>query len=111
MKSTMVFELTYVLRRQHVRQSRLATDQKFETLRAIQPSLQGTPRHGAGTAQSVLRLDTGWKVRRLKPGGGQIFCTRPDRPWGAHSLLHNAYHDFPGGYTGRGVALNTHPHI
>jgi hypothetical protein len=32
---------------------------------------------GAGIAQSVSRLATGWTVRGLNPGGG----SRPDRPW------------------------------
>ena len=39
MNSTVVFELKYVLSQKHVRQSCLAADQKFEALRAIQPSL------------------------------------------------------------------------
>jgi hypothetical protein len=30
------------------------------------------------------------------PGGGEIFCTRPDRPWGLPSLLYNGYRVFPG---------------
>jgi hypothetical protein len=30
-------------------------------------------------------------------GGGDIFRTRPDRPWGPSSLLHNVYRVFPGG--------------
>jgi hypothetical protein len=34
---------------------------------------------GAGIAQSVQRLATGWTVRRSSPGGGEIFRTRPDR--------------------------------
>ena len=29
--------------------------------------------------------------------GGEIFCTRPDRPWGPPSLLNNGYRVFPGG--------------
>jgi hypothetical protein len=30
-------------------------------------------------------------------GGGEIFRTRPDRPWGAHSLLYNGHRfSFPG---------------
>ena len=28
-------------------------------------------------------------------GGGEIFCIRPDRPWG--SLSYNVYRVFPGG--------------
>jgi hypothetical protein len=28
---------------------------------------------------------------------GEIFLTRPDRPWGPPSLLYNAYRVFPGG--------------
>ena len=30
-------------------------------------------------------------------GGGEIFHTRPDRPWGPPSLLHNGYRIFPMG--------------
>jgi hypothetical protein len=33
-------------------------------------------------AQSVLRLARGWTVRGSNPGGGEIFRTCPDRPWG-----------------------------
>jgi hypothetical protein len=43
--------------------------------------------------------------------GGEIFRTRPDRPWGPPSILHNGYRVFPGGKRGRGVALTTHPHL
>jgi hypothetical protein len=28
---------------------------------------------------------------------GEIFPTRPDQPWGPHSLLYNGYWVFPGG--------------
>jgi hypothetical protein len=34
----------------------------------------------AGIRQSVQRLATGWTVRGLNPGGGEIFSTCPDRP-------------------------------
>ena len=50
-----------------------------------------------GIAQWVLRLAAGWTVRRLNPDGGEIFLTRPDRPWGPPSLLYNGYRVFPGG--------------
>jgi hypothetical protein len=43
------------------------------------------------------RLATGWTVRRSNPGGGEIFRTCPDRPWGPPSLLYNGYRVFPGG--------------
>ena len=43
----------------------------------------------AGIAQSAQRLATGWRVRGSNPVGGEIFCTRPDRPWGKPSLLYN----------------------
>ena len=33
--------------------------------------------HGAGIAQSVYRLATGWTVRGSNPGGGEIFRTLP----------------------------------
>ena len=42
----------------------------------------------ADIAQSVQRLATGWTVRGSNPGGGEIFHTRPDRPWGPPSLLY-----------------------
>ena len=45
----------------------------------------------AGIAQSVWRLATGWTVRGSNPGGGEIFRTRPDRPWGPPSLIYNGY--------------------
>jgi len=36
--------------------------------------------------------------------GGEIFCTRPDRPWGPPSLLYNGYRVFPGvKRPGRGI--------
>jgi hypothetical protein len=31
------------------------------------------------------------------PGGGKIFHTRPDQPWGPPSLLYNGYWVFPRG--------------
>jgi len=31
------------------------------------------------------------------PVGGEVLRTRPDRPWGPHSLLYNGYRVFPGG--------------
>jgi len=33
----------------------------------------------------------------INPGGGGIFRTRPDRPWGPPSLLYDRYRVFPGG--------------
>jgi hypothetical protein len=44
-----------------------------------------------------LCWDTRWVVRGSNPGGGEIFCTRPDRPWGPPSLLYNGYRVFPRG--------------
>jgi hypothetical protein len=42
---------------------------------------------------------------KKNPGGGEIFCTRPDRPCGQASLLYNEYRvSFPGvKRPGRGV--------
>jgi hypothetical protein len=53
-------------------------------------------KHGAGIAQLVLQLATGWTVRGSNPGGGEIFRTRPDCPWGPPGLLYNGYRVFPG---------------
>jgi hypothetical protein len=33
----------------------------------------------------------GWTVQGSNPGGGEIFRTRQDRPWGPPSLLYNGY--------------------
>ena len=46
---------------------------------------------------SVVGIATGWTVRGSNPGGGDIFRTCPDRPWGPPSLLYNGYRVFPGG--------------
>jgi hypothetical protein len=51
----------------------------------------------AGIAQSVQQLATGWTIQELNPGGGEIFCTHSDRPWGPPSLLYNGDRAFPGG--------------
>jgi hypothetical protein len=48
-------------------------------------------------AQSVYGLATGWTVRGSNSGGGEIFRTCPDRPWGPPSHLYNGYRVFPGG--------------
>jgi len=37
----------------------------------------------------------------LDPGGGEIFRTCPDRPWGQPSLLYNGYRVFPWGKEAR----------
>ena len=51
----------------------------------------------AAIVQSVQRLATGWTVWGSKPGGGEIFRTRPDRLRGPPSLLYNGYRVFLGG--------------
>jgi hypothetical protein len=48
-------------------------------------------------AQSVSRLATGWKAQGSNPGGGEIFHTCPDRPWGPPNLPYNGCRVFPGG--------------
>ena len=47
----------------------------------------------------------GWTVWGSNPGGGEIFHTHPDQPWGPPSLLYNGYQvSFPGvKQPGRGV--------
>jgi len=42
-------------------------------------------------------------------GGGEIFHTCPDQPWGPPSLLYIGYRVFPGFEAAGGVALTTHP--
>ena len=55
------------------------------------------PWRGPRKVRPVQRLATGWTVRGSNPGGGQIFRTRPGRPWGPPSLLYSGYRVFPGG--------------
>jgi hypothetical protein len=43
------------------------------------------------------------------PGGGKIFRTCPDWPWGPPSLLYNESRVFPGAKSGRGVKPTSHP--
>jgi len=50
----------------------------------------------AGIAQSVYRLATGWTVLGSNPVDGEIFRTRPDRPWDPSSFLYNGYRAFHG---------------
>ena len=38
-----------------------------------------------------------WTVRGSKPGGGKIFSTHPDWPWGLPSLLYSGYKVIPRG--------------
>jgi hypothetical protein len=43
----------------------------------------------AAIAQPVQRLATGWTVRGSNSGDGEVFCTRPNGPWGPTRLLLN----------------------
>jgi hypothetical protein len=50
----------------------------------------------------------GLMIRGLNLSGGEVFCTRSDRPWCLPSILNNKYQVFPGDRAaGRGV---NHPH-
>jgi hypothetical protein len=50
-----------------------------------------------GPGSSVGIATTGWTVRGSNHGEGEIFRTRPDRPWGPPSLLCNGYRVLTGG--------------
>jgi len=54
---------------------------------------------------AISAVGTVWTVRGSNPRGGEIFLTRPDRPWGPTSLLYNGCQvSFPGvKRAGRGV--------
>jgi hypothetical protein len=60
-------------------------------------------------AQLVQWLSTGWMVRGSNPGGGEIFRTCPDRPWGPPSLLYNGYWIFSGDKEWPGRAADHSP--
>jgi len=40
---------------------------------------------------------TGWMIWGSNPGGGEIFRTCSDQPWGPPSLLYSGHQVFPGG--------------
>jgi hypothetical protein len=65
----------------------------------------------AAIAQSVYRLATGWTVRESNPGGGEIFRSRPDRPWGLPSLLYNGYRVYFLGVKRPGRGVDHPPHL
>jgi hypothetical protein len=57
-------------------------------------------------------MKTGYGLDGLggsNPGGGEIFRTCSDRPWGPPNLLYNGYRVFPGLMSGWGVTLTPHP--
>jgi hypothetical protein len=46
---------------------------------------------------SVVNIVTCYGLDGSNPGGDEIFCTCPDRPWGPPSLLYYGYWVFPQG--------------
>jgi hypothetical protein len=53
---------------------------------------------GCGPCSSVgIANGYGLDYRGSNPGGGEVFRTCPDRPWGPPSPLYNWYRVFPGG--------------
>jgi hypothetical protein len=38
------------------------------------------------TVSTCYQFCRGWTVRGSNPGGGEIFRSRPDRPWGLHNV-------------------------
>ena len=66
----------------------------------MQRSVTETPAHRTERATQENRtflkkdLSTGWTVGGSNSGGGDIFRTGPDRPWGPPSLLYNGYRFF-----------------
>ena len=53
---------------------------------------------GPGSSVGIAtELRAGRSGDRISVGGGEIFRTCPDRPWGPPSLLYNGYRVFPGG--------------
>ena len=44
-----------------------------------------------------MGFNSGFKGLNILRGGGEIFRTCPDRPWGPPSFPYNGYRVFPGG--------------
>jgi len=71
------------------------SDHKSTTFRVLK---------GKGKVMSTgldSEVATGWTVRESNPGGGEIFLTHSNRPWGLPSLLYNGYQVFQGGKTAK----------
>ena len=51
------------------------------------------------------------RVTEPRWGGGVIYRTRPDRPWSHPASCTNGTGFPSSGYSGRGRALITHPHL
>jgi hypothetical protein len=58
----------------------------------INTSFYGGPGSSVGIA-----TDYGLDGLGIEPGRGEIFFTRPGRPWGPPSLLYSGYRVFTGG--------------
>ena len=67
--------------------------------------------HSIGSLDSVVGIatDYGLEGSGIESRWGEIFRTYPDRLRGPPSLLYNGYRVFPGGKSGQGVLLTTHP--
>jgi hypothetical protein len=54
---------------------------------------------GGGDRDSSVGIATryGLEGPGIESGWGEIFRTRPDRPWGLPRLIYNGYRVFPGG--------------
>jgi hypothetical protein len=55
------------------------------------PLCSSTGYNRAGIAQSVYRLATCWTVRGSNPCDGETFPSRPHRPLGQSSFVHNGH--------------------
>jgi hypothetical protein len=74
--------------------------------KGLKKNLEAVPgKHSVDSVQKTAILGTSHIIRKVNPGGGEIFRRRPDRPWGPPSLLYNGYRVcFPGvKRPGRGV--------
>jgi len=65
-------------------------------------NFRNTPLIFVGQDSSVgIVTRYGLDDRGSNPGGGEIFRTRPDQPWGPPGLLHNVYGVISGGKSAR----------
>ena len=63
----------------------------------------------AGIAKSEYRLAMGWNVRGSNSVGGEVFRTRPDRPWGPPSLFCYGRRAFFPGCKAAGACVDNPP--
>ena len=75
----------------------------------VEVCTQDLPILNGSTVYSIIATDYGLNGTGIESQSGDIFRTRPHRPWGPPSLLYNGYRVFPGDKVRPGRAADHSP--